>query len=138
MHYSRTTDMVKLKYKKIDHPEYKYELIEDYVIRTPIKGRHISQKYFELFRIGLLRLHKGYRWDGATCFPDFDWIVLPSAIHDCFYQMFRLGLLAVALKDKVDMLLREQIYDGSWYKKVMSRLVYLGVKWFGYGATRQK
>jgi hypothetical protein len=29
-----------------------------------------------------LTLKKGFAWNGADSFPDYDWIVVPSAVHD--------------------------------------------------------
>ena len=29
-----------------------------------------------------LTIHKGFVWNGANAYPDYDWIIVPSGVHD--------------------------------------------------------
>jgi hypothetical protein len=76
---------------------YKYRLEEDYEIRLPVEFflwnmEPIILAYIELGRSGRLRIKKGYAWDGPSGptvdTPDF---MRGALVHDCLYQLMRLG-----------------------------------------------
>jgi hypothetical protein len=70
---------------------YKYQLVADYVVRTPVRpGRDILHDWFVLTAAGVLYVMKGYAWDGASGPTwDTDSSMRPSLIHDCFCQMMK-------------------------------------------------
>lgn len=83
--------MKTIKYKK----GYKYQLVEDHEIQTPIIGLTITDQWYSLSETGMLFLQSGYAWDGASG-PTFDSesSFTPSAEHDAFCQMMRDGRLS--------------------------------------------
>lgn len=71
---------------------YDYRLSEDAV--TP---------WFTLTADNWLIVQPGYASDGATMFPDFDWIKTPAiAIHDPLCQAIELGILPESMNDQID------------------------------------
>ena len=109
---------------------YHYQLVQPLVIATGITGFHIETDYVTLFRDGLMVLHKGYAWDGASNFPDFSWIMRGSCGHDGGYQLIRLGLLPTKYKVVFDALLGKHcVQDGAF--TVVARGVTIAVERFG-------
>lgn len=110
---------------------YKYQLVEDYWVQTPVRWRDvIDTDYIRLMPDGWLLIRKGYAWDGATFFPDFDWIVRGSLIHDALYQLIRERRLPVETKEIADRLLAECCKeDRAW--SWQAGMVALGVERFG-------
>lgn len=96
---------------------YKYQLAEDYRLRTPIKtGRLIEHEFFSLLGDGDLLIRRGYAWDGASG-PTFDTksSMRPSLVHDCFCQMMRDRTLEFSWQKRVNLLFKEMcIEDGMW------------------------
>lgn len=95
---------------------YKYRLMEDYVIQTPITGYSISTDYITLNKDGKMRIKKGYAWDGASG-PTFDSksSMRASLVHDACYELERCELISLKLRDKIDCLLRDICReDGMW------------------------
>jgi len=58
--------------------------------------------YFTLTTTGWLLVHTLYAWDGATKFPDFDWIKTPSAIHDALHAAIAAGAIPESENDLID------------------------------------
>jgi len=117
---------------------YKYQTQWDYSCETgviPPYGRFIGHEYFTLNERGTLWVKQGYAWDGASG-PAVDTrnFIVPSLVHDVFYQMMREGLLPQEYRKSVDELLRKMCHDRgmngfrSWY-------VLKAVRWFGKGAA---
>ncbi len=50
----------------------------------------------------VLVLEPGYAWDGATWFPDFDWVLTPSAGHDALHQAIALGVIPESENHLID------------------------------------
>jgi hypothetical protein len=96
---------------------YKYQLAENYRVKTPITGHTISQGPIKLTVNGWLTIKKGYAWDGPSG-PAIDTknFMRGSLVHDALYQLMRNGRLsACAWRGKVDQLLRDMcIQDGMW------------------------
>jgi hypothetical protein len=79
---------------------------------------------------GELWLRSGYSWDGATLFPDFPWIVVPSLVHDAGYQLIREGALPRSARAAFDATLRKDcVAQGA--PRRWAWLVWLGVRVFG-------
>ena len=118
--------MVKcIKYKD----GYKYQLAETYIIQTPIcPTENIFTDFCKLLTDGVLTVYKHYAWDGATCFPDVDSIIRGSCGHDCFFQLFRCGLLdRVKFLELVNKFLQQNcLEDGMW--PPVAWAVYQGVR----------
>lgn len=88
---------------------YKYQLAEDFRIKTPIVGESIRHDYFQLSKNGNLLVKKGYAWDGASG-PTIDTkdSMEPSLVHDVFCQMMRTELLSFnKWQDTVNSFFRE-------------------------------
>ena len=67
---------------------WKYELPECETYYTRVKfpsPKPFSNRWMCLIP-GALRLNRFYAWDGATCAPDFEWVLKPSLYHDAIYQ----------------------------------------------------
>lgn len=61
-----------------------------------------SCPYFALTTDGWLIVFSTYAWDGATKFPDFDWIKTPSAIHDALHNAINAGAIPESENDLID------------------------------------
>jgi hypothetical protein len=111
--------------------EYKYQLLIPYAVYIPILGYSIEEKYFSLNEAGHLYIHPLYAWDGPSG-PTFDTpsFMRGSLVHDVLYQMIRLELLPVEMKEIADDILYDIcIEDGMW--RVRALWVKRAVKRFG-------
>ena len=109
--------------------KYKFQLAETYIVQTPIyPPENIFTDFCKLLTDGVFTIYKHYAWDGATCFPDVNSIIRGSLGHDCFYQLFRWGLLdrAIWLEPVNRFLQQNCIEDGMW--SAVAWGVYQGVK----------
>lgn len=99
-----------IDYKEIDHPLYKYEMIRDRKVLTSWLGSSILSIFFMLDVLGYLTIKKGYRWDGPSG-PTIDTasFMRSSAVHDCFYQILRLGLIEDELRDNFFLVANDDI-----------------------------
>ena len=88
-----------MKYRK----GYKYQVYEDLVLQTVVRGFTVNDTFFTLDSTGRLLIRVNYAWDGASG-PTWDdeTNMTPSLAHDAFYQMMREGYLPQSLKDTVD------------------------------------
>lgn len=88
---------------------YKYKLLESYERQIEIYGYDIADPsiYTTLTPEGMLIIHPGFAWDGATNALNTKSTVRGSLIHDVFYQLFRLELLPVTYKSYADRLFRD-------------------------------
>lgn len=133
-------------YKKISHPEYKYELtsgsyfhvprgrvwdeFRDYIREHPVDHAYIKIFFTDEYKC-VMTLKRGYRSDGASG-PTWDSpnTFTGAFVHDAFYQAMRLGLIPQWSKPLADtwfrILLRQ---DGmSWAR---AAVFYYGVHYFG-------
>ena len=116
---------------------YKYQLKDTAVFYTSVCPENIiNTPFIQLSLDGVMVVKRGYAWDGATFFPDFDWIIRGSMVHDALLQLMREGLLPQdkEIKRLVDLELKKCcIEDGSG--KFMAQIVFFGVqnlgKWGG-------
>ena len=133
-------------WKKIKHPEFKYEVTQMYSVMLPYKPpKSIHTRYFEFLQNGELIIHPGYRWDGASG-PTLDTIstMRGSCCHDIPYQMFREGTLNRTLKRDADRTLQlmlmedyhpENIIQEQW-STFRAGYYYQAVDIFGWWACR--
>lgn len=96
---------------------YKYQVAEDYVAMTPVKGVHIEDKYFTLHKSGLLVVNEGCAWDGASG-PTIDTkaSMSPSLEHDMFCRAMRDRRLSYARwQDTINEFFRQRCKEaGMW------------------------
>lgn len=92
---------------KFTHIRWKYKTVEGFAY--PLKCQYaflqlpFSTPYFAITADGKwLLMFENYAWDGATKFPDFDWIKTPSAIHDALHEAIRLGCIPESDNDLID------------------------------------
>ena len=122
----------------------KYEVTDPggFVIDTPIKPEEdVSTSgpnpWIRLTKEGRLFIRQGYMWDGASGPAiDTDDFMVPSLVHDAFYHLMRLALIAwKKFKDAVDRFMCNLCRDrGMW--RIRSWWVYWGVRLFGKKACR--
>jgi hypothetical protein len=102
-----------IKYKR----GYKYQLFETYSIQTPFRpDQTLRIDYVSLDSFGMLKILKGYAWDGASG-PSFDTksFMRGSLVHDVLYQLMYHELLPYECKDEVDdFLIMICDEDGMW------------------------
>jgi len=111
---------------------YKIQVMETFRITLPYKfDEWIETDWISLDR-NVLTVQKGYCCDFATGFPDFEWIKLPSVVHDALKQLMRLELLDEVYDVEVDKILKEMCYERLMNCiKFMANVVYFGVRKFG-------
>lgn len=123
--------------KQIKYREgYLYQLAETYYDHLPIcPGCDISTEYIKLSAAGDFTVHAGYAWDGPSG-PAMDTptAMRGSLIHDCLYQLIRLGLLGKQWRVKADMIYEEAcIKDGMW--KIRAWGHFKALRAFGWRAA---
>ncbi len=73
-----------MQYKKV---EGGYELTEVYSYMGLVKPTFtVVHKFYTIHTTGLIVIHVGYRWDGATGIPDNKYNIRASAVHDVYCQ----------------------------------------------------
>jgi hypothetical protein len=104
---------------------YKYQLQDDYYVTIPIyPGGNIFTDYIDLSVSGMLKVKKGYAWDGPSGpVLDFRSNMRGSLVHDALYQLLRNELLPETDRQVADAVFRDIcIEDGisrwrayTWY-----------------------
>ena len=75
-----------IKYQK----GFKYQLIENYILKTFIIGINYVSKFILLSKDGTLKILPGYAWDGSSGPTWDDKSNMEAAlIHDALYQLMR-------------------------------------------------
>jgi len=96
---------------------YKYQLAIDYQCRVPIYPPvSLVTDFIALGVDGVLRIGKGYSWDGASG-PTVDTksSMRGSLVHDALYQLMRMNLLERSWRSKADDVLFQFCEeDGMW------------------------
>jgi len=119
---------------------YKYQLAEDYKIRTSIKPKAaIDTQFIALSAAGALTVKSGYAWDG-TSGPviDTDHNLRASLVHDALYQLMRQKKLSrKQYKDKADKLFKT-LCKQDGVRAVRAHVYYLALKKLGNPATDPK
>ena len=115
---------------------YKYQLAEDYYIDISVHPKSKTyNEYVELLRSGLLRIRRGYAWDGPSG-PTLDTsnFMRGSLVHDALYQLMRQGWLHTSYRKAADKELRRIcIEDGM--SKIRAWWVYKGLRIGGKAAA---
>jgi hypothetical protein len=118
---------------------YKYQLHETFFHVLPFAPDHnISTEYIFFDTEGVMRIDKGYAWNGASG-PTIDdeTNITPSLVHDGGYQLIGEGHLPMKYRKLFDKELKRMCEERGmcdfradyWYK---------GVHLFGEGAARQQ
>ena len=125
--------------------KYKYQLMEDYTI-VVVLGTHKFTDVFSRFiyltrtneREGLLGIHKGYAWDGASG-PTWDTKTSHrgSLVHDALYQLMRESHLPPGYREYADDLLREILLEDGM-NKFRAWLWWKNCRAFGGRAARPR
>jgi hypothetical protein len=119
---------------------YKYQLAEDYHIKTSIKpNKDIDTQFISLDIDGSLVVKSGYAWDG-TSGPviDTDSNLRASLVHDAFYQLMRMRKISrKKYKDKADRLFRAMCKKDGVLPKIAD-IYYEALKKLGNPATDPK
>jgi hypothetical protein len=130
-------------------PGYKYQH-DDNMNHTDYFGRYFQLPEWwpasYMFEVDLdyvhwsrddLLLRKAFCWNGANAYPDYEWIIIPSAIHDgmlqCLEYLRRQGVLSSRkleqLKEYIDRWFAEEAKRRMpWYRKSWNAtLLFFGV-----------
>lgn len=110
---------------------YKYTLTQKVIINTDIKPKKdINTPYISLSRNGILIIHAGYSWDGATFAIDTKDFMRGSLAHDALYQLMGDGLLPFSYRKQADKLLVKLCKEDGM-SSFRAAYVYRMVRWFG-------
>jgi len=91
---------VSIKYRHIGHPDWKYQITEDYSRKLlscmcdatgEILGKDLDGKETKYVNVsnGRITICEGYTWNGANWFPDIECTQEATLVHDALYQMIR-------------------------------------------------
>ena len=112
---------------------YKYQLTDDYVVRTGIApAAPVSTPFLKLTADGVLTIRKAYAWDGASG-PAIDTlnVMRASLVHDALYQLMREKLLDHDRhREAADRLLQSMAREDGVVAP-LAWLLYQGVRVFG-------
>lgn len=112
---------------------YKYQLAEDYIIALPLPYSEydIDEAYLALSGTGVLRIRKGYAWDGPSG-PTIDTrnALRGSLVHDALYQLIRLGYLPHKFRALADDIFFDILREDGM-SRPRAALWRLMLKWFG-------
>jgi len=131
-----------IKYRRIQHLDYKYELAEPYGYPYAIEIRpeaSIDHPYMALTTDAKLTVKARYAWDGASGpARDTPNIMRGSLVHDALYQMMRERLLDhERYREAADRLLRN-ICREDGMSGMRAWWVYWGVRVGGGCAARRR
>ena len=102
---SLVTDSVELlgelanKYKAVSHSKWKFVVTDRVEVFVPeLKDKIVVSKYFDVIK-GLVIIHKGYAWDGASGpVVNTENTLLGTLVHDVIYQAIEEGQLDVSYR----------------------------------------
>lgn len=111
---------------------YKYQTNSNLIVQTILRPVQpcVIDGYVFLDTDGLLRIYKGYAWDGCTNAPDTDINLLAGLVHDALYQLMQFGVLDQSFKHDADMMLK-QIMIAQGASGWIARIFYAAVDTFG-------
>jgi hypothetical protein len=99
-------------------------------VRTKITGHHIKSTLVEMMPDGLLRLNRGFLWNGSSFVQDTPMCMRASAFHDALCRMISQGLLPASVRPVADKLYHDLCReDGmSW---LQAKVRYAGLRIYG-------
>lgn len=111
---------------------YKYQLQQTFALASGIKpGQAGGNSFVSLLDTGLLTIHAGYAWDGASG-PAINTktIMRASLVHDALYQLIREGVIPFEARAQADRLFHQiALEDGMW--PLRAWWMYQAVRVFG-------
>ena len=114
-----------------------YRLDEDVQVQTRIHGMNMHSSSPSLSRGGLMKIQKGFVWDGPSG-PTYDSpdSMRGALVHDVLYSMIRSGLNigVFTRKDADKELHRLLVEDGMWRWRAW--FWYISLRAFGWYAAR--
>lgn len=113
--------MIRFKkgYKYQLESDWKWKLQEDIEINYAFQG-----PYYALTEDGWIHAFKGCAWDGATWFPDFDWIMEGSLGHDILHWLIAHGAIPESQNDLIDKELENIIrarHGNNWFQRRLDK-----------------
>ena len=87
---------------------WKYQVVSDltWKILTPMKFvKPTHNRYYRLWNDGVdwyITIYCGCCWDGPTWFPDFEWMMFASLIHDVLHWLIAQGCIDETDNDAID------------------------------------
>jgi len=114
---------------------YKFQLVEEYRIQTPIRYTAIIDTgLIRLTQDGWLTIQPLYAWDGVTGAINTDTNYRGGLVHDSFYQLMRMGLLPRSFRGATDKFFKEIcLKDGM--NKIRAGYFHIGVDVFAAKAA---
>lgn len=120
---------------------YKYQLAENYTIKTTIKPKKdIESQFIDMNKDGTLSIKSGYAWDGTSGpIIDDNHNQRASLVHDALYQLMRQKKLSPrsAYKDKADRLF-QKLCKQDGVLSPLADLYYQSLKRYGDPAADPK
>jgi len=127
-----------MNYEIIDHPKYKYRLVDsiEHELLVKLPYSHLLYTPYISINDGCITIKEGYAWDGPSG-PTIDTtdFLKGSLIHDALYQLMREKYLPGHYRKLADKEL-EKICIKQGMPKWRVWYVYYGVRWFGWYAVR--
>lgn len=98
---------------------WRWKLVGDFEIVSDYRNRYywISKERREI------GAYTGCAWDGATWFPDFNWIIEGSLGHDLLHWMIAKGIIPENQNDLIDRELQEIIQARAPLPKLLPKSV---------------
>lgn len=126
--------MNQIKYVK---RKTKYELDEDYIVKTPIIGHEINTPMISLTLVGVLTVRSGFGFDPSGPTIDTPAGIFGSCAHDAFFWLMIRGLLPLSEFDNVNLFFDEQLDEGGM-SELRSEIWQKGVELFSKSSADPK
>jgi hypothetical protein len=126
-----------IKYRKTNHPKWKWELEEDYHVQLLYKEGYDKlslhkpvETEFIILR-DWLSLGKGYAINGVNLLPDRKVWMRAAFVHDALWQLIQLGKLPKSMARVADRIFRDIVAEdnnrfNAWWMWLGVRI---GAKW---------
>jgi hypothetical protein len=122
-----------IKYRKTNHPKWKWELKEDYTFIHDEYIKPVSTDYIIVniyaggkFEHPYITLKKGYAINGVNLLPDRKVWIRAAFIHDALWQLIELGKLPKSMARVADRIFRDIVAEDD--NKFNAWLMWLGVR----------
>jgi hypothetical protein len=115
-----------IKYRKTDHPKWKWELTEDYQLRiNDVVNEVIESEYVLVHPLGIF-LAENYAINGVNLLPDRKVWMRGAFVHDALWQLVGLGKLPKEMVCVADRIFRDIISEDD--NKLTAWLMWAGVR----------
>lgn len=103
------------------------EVLLPFTVDMPFTGPFRQKDdWYEIFQVNgvwWLRLAKGFQWNGANAYPDWKYILIPSARHDVGHWLIEHGILPFSANSLIDKQLQEDVLHSktpmAWWQGVL-------------------